>query len=46
MASDGKLTSKFISVCFKDQKEVMPTVFSLFAEIERDLVSERTKEGL
>ena len=28
------------------QKKVMTTMFSLFAEIERDLISERTKEGL
>ncbi|MGA1871464.1 MAG: recombinase family protein [bacterium] len=28
------------------QTKVMITMFSLFAEIERDLVSERTKEGL
>ena len=28
------------------QTKVMLTMFSLFAEIERDLVSERTKEGL
>lgn len=28
------------------QNKVMITMFSLFAEIERDLVSERTKEGL
>ncbi len=26
--------------------KIMLTMFSLFAEIERDLVSERTKEGL
>jgi len=31
----------------RDMKaKVMLTMFSLFAEIERDLVSERTKEGL
>lgn len=31
----------------KDIKvKVMVTMFSLFAEIERDLISERTKEGL
>lgn len=28
------------------QTKVMVTMFSLFAEIERDLISERTKEGL
>lgn len=28
------------------QSKVMITMFSLFAEIERDLISERTKEGL
>ena len=28
------------------QTKVMVTLFSLFAEIERDLISERTKEGL
>jgi len=28
------------------QSKVMVTMFSLFAEIERDLLSERTKEGL
>lgn len=28
------------------QAKVMVTMFSLFAEIERDLISERTKEGL
>lgn len=28
------------------QTKVMLTMFSLFAEIERDLISERTKEGL
>jgi len=28
------------------QTKVMTTLFSLFAEIERDLISERTKEGL
>jgi DNA invertase Pin-like site-specific DNA recombinase len=27
------------------QSKVMVTMFSLFAEIERDLISERTKEG-
>ncbi len=33
--------------CKRDMKtKVMLTMFSLFAEIERDLVSERTKEGL
>lgn len=30
----------------KLQNKVMITMFSLFAEIERDLISERTKEGL
>ena len=31
----------------RDMKaKVMITMFSLFAEIERDLISERTKEGL
>jgi DNA invertase Pin-like site-specific DNA recombinase len=28
------------------QSKVMVTMFSLFAEIEQDLISERTKEGL
>ncbi len=28
------------------QTKVMITIFSLFAEIERDLICERTKEGL
>ena len=28
------------------QKKVVMTMFSLFAEMERDLISERTKEGL
>jgi len=28
------------------QTKVMITLFSLFAEIERDLISERTKEGI
>ena len=28
------------------QTKIMVTMFSLFAEIERDLISERTKEGL
>ena len=28
------------------QTKVMVTMFSLFAEIERDLISERTKEGI
>ena len=28
------------------QSKVMVTMFGLFAEIERDLISERTKEGL
>ena len=28
------------------QSKVMVTMFSLFAEIERDLISERTREGL
>ena len=28
------------------QTKVMITLFSLFAEIERDLIAERTKEGL
>jgi DNA invertase Pin-like site-specific DNA recombinase len=28
------------------QTKVMITMFSLFSEIERDLISERTKEGL
>ncbi len=28
------------------QTKVMITLFALFAEIERDLISERTKEGL
>ena len=30
----------------KMQNKIMITMFSLFAEIERDLISERTKEGL
>ena len=28
------------------QTKVMPTLFALFAEVERDLISERTREGL
>lgn len=37
-----------IELCGKQdiQTKVMVTMFSLFAEIERDLISERTKEGL
>jgi DNA invertase Pin-like site-specific DNA recombinase len=34
---DGKLSL---------QSKVMTTLFALFAEVERDLISERTKEGL
>ena len=28
------------------QTKVMTTLFALFAEVERDLISERTREGL
>ena len=28
------------------QSKIMITMFALFAEVERDLISERTKEGL
>ena len=38
------------SIRFEDkqtlQTKVMVTMFALFAEVERDLISERTKEGL
>ena len=30
----------------RDQTKVMTTLFALFAEVERDLISERTREGL
>ena len=33
------------SACYRTRPKVMITLFSLFAEIERDLISERTKEG-
>ena len=53
---DGLVKRGIKVVCIKESMElngerdmktkVMLTMFSLFAEIERDLVSERTKEGL
>jgi len=53
---DGLVKRGIKVVCIKEGMElngerdmkakVMLTMFSLFAEIERDLVSERTKEGL
>jgi DNA invertase Pin-like site-specific DNA recombinase len=53
---DELLKKKVKVICLKEnltlngranlQTKVMVTMFSLFAEIERDLISERTKEGL
>ena len=53
---DELLKKKIRVICLKEnitlngradlQTKVMITMFSLFAEIERDLISERTKEGL
>ena len=53
---DELLNKKVNVICIKEglklnikrnmQSKVMLTMFSLFAEIERDLISERTKEGL
>jgi DNA invertase Pin-like site-specific DNA recombinase len=53
---DQLIKRKVRVVCLKEninlngktniQSKVMITMFSLFAEIERDLISERTKEGL
>jgi len=54
---DVLLNNKIKIICIKEsleisehkrnvQTKVMTTMFSLFAEIERDLISERTKEGL
>jgi len=53
---DQLLKNKIRVICLKEnltlngradiQTKVMITMFSLFAEIERDLISERTKEGL
>ena len=53
---DELLKKKVKVICLKEnltlngrtdiQTKVMITMFSLFAEIERDLISERTKEGL
>jgi DNA invertase Pin-like site-specific DNA recombinase len=53
---DGLVGAGIRVICIKEGMElngvrdlktkVMLTMFSLFAEIERDLVSERTKEGL
>jgi DNA invertase Pin-like site-specific DNA recombinase len=56
MLIDELLKNKIRIICLKEninlngkkdlQAKVMITMFSLFAEIERDLISERTKEGL
>lgn len=56
MIVDKLLQNKIKLICIKEnmeltgkrnvQSKVMITMFSLFAEIERDLISERTKEGL
>ena len=56
MLIDELLRNKIRVICLKEninlngtkdiQTKVMITMFSLFAEIERDLISERTKEGL
>jgi DNA invertase Pin-like site-specific DNA recombinase len=53
---DQLIKKKIKVICLKEnirlngrhdiQTKVMITMFSLFAEIERDLISERTKEGL
>ena len=34
------------SIHFEGKQDVMIALFGLFAEVERDLISERTKEGL
>jgi DNA invertase Pin-like site-specific DNA recombinase len=56
MLVDELIRKKVKVICLKEniilngkadiQTKVMITMFSLFAEIERDLISERTKEGL
>lgn len=56
MLVDELLHNKIKLICIKEkmeldgkrnmQSKVMITMFSLFAEIERDLISERTKDGL
>lgn len=56
MIVDRLIKKKVRVICLKEnirlngkqdiQTKVMITMFSLFAEIERDLISERTKEGL
>ncbi len=56
MFVDETMRRKIKIICLKEnitlngkkdiQTKVMITMFSLFAEIERDLISERTKEGL
>jgi DNA invertase Pin-like site-specific DNA recombinase len=56
MLVDELLRKKVSVICLKENinlngradipTKVMITMFSLFAEIERDLISERTKEGL
>ena len=56
MIVDRLLKMKVTLICIKEniklnrqpdlQSKVMITMFGLFAEIERDLISERTKEGL
>jgi len=56
MLIDELMKKKVKVICLKEnitlngradiQTKVMITMFSLFAEIERDLISERTKEGL
>jgi DNA invertase Pin-like site-specific DNA recombinase len=53
---DALIKKKVKVICIKEniklngrqdiQTKVMITMFSLFSEIERDLISERTKEGL
>jgi len=53
---DELIRKEVIFICLKEdikingkpdlQTKVMITMFSLFADIERDLISERTKEGL
>ena len=52
----GKIKNKVRLIAIKEnidingkpnmQTKVMVTMFSLFADIERDLISERTKQGL
>ena len=56
MIVDRLIKNKVTVICLKEniklngkqdiQSKVMITMLSLFAEIERDLISERTKEGL